>query len=170
MEFYDVDNKTLSIKEHYRANQVMWDPSGRTVATIVSQPIGGGHFKFAMDNGYILWTFQGKQIYQQSYETFYQFQWRPREDLLGKLDTDKVIKKLKKYEKQFDKADKELSQARFLEETKGKRALRAAFRERMKVLNEIRRQQRKIRLEIMNGYDSDDESNYVMKEVTIETV
>jgi translation initiation factor 3 subunit B len=89
---------------------------------------------------------------------------------LGKLDTDKVIKKLKKYEKQFDKADKELSQARFLEETKGKRALRAAFRERMKVLNEIRRQQRKIRLEIMNGYDSDDESNYVMKEVTIETV
>jgi len=170
LEFYDVDNKTLAIKEHYRANQVMWDPSGRTVATIVSQPIGGGHFKFAMDNGYILWTFQGKLIYQQSYETFYQFQWRPREDLLGKVDTEKVIKKLKKYEKQFDKADKELSQARFLEETKGKRALRAAFRERMKGLNEIRRQQRKIRLEIMDGYDSDDESNYVMKEVTIETV
>jgi len=73
LEFYDVDNKSLVIKEHYRANQVLWDPSGRTLATTVSQPIGGGHFKFAMDNGFIIWSFQGKQISQQSFETFYQF-------------------------------------------------------------------------------------------------
>jgi translation initiation factor 3 subunit B len=50
LEFYDVDSRSLTIKEHYRANQVVWDPSGRTVATTVTQPIGGGHFKFAMDN------------------------------------------------------------------------------------------------------------------------
>merc|ERR1712187_771139 len=105
----------------------------------------------------MVWTFPWNLIYQQSYETFYQFQWRPREDLLGKVDTEKVIKKIKKYEKQFDKADKELSQARFLEETKGKRLLRAAFRNRMKSLNEIRRLQRKTRIKIMDGYDSDEE-------------
>merc|ERR1719183_1972488 len=62
LEFYDVESKTLVIKEHYRANQVLWDPSGRTACTTVSQPIGGGHFKFAMDNGFIIWSFQGKQI------------------------------------------------------------------------------------------------------------
>ncbi len=62
IEFYDVDNKSLTVKEHYRANQVVWDPSGRTVATLVSQPIQGGHFKFSMDNGYILWSFQGEAI------------------------------------------------------------------------------------------------------------
>eukprot|EP00559_Dactyliosolen_fragilissimus_P006486 CAMPEP_0184860688 /NCGR_PEP_ID=MMETSP0580-20130426/5538_1 /TAXON_ID=1118495 /ORGANISM="Dactyliosolen fragilissimus" /LENGTH=726 /DNA_ID=CAMNT_0027357897 /DNA_START=433 /DNA_END=2613 /DNA_ORIENTATION=+ len=170
VEFYDVENKTIVVKEHYRANHVMWDPSGRTVATIVSQPIGGGHFKYAMDNGYILWSFQGKQIFQQSYESFYQFQWRPREDLLSPSEVKKVVKNLKKYEKEFDKADKELSRALRLEETKGKRALRTDFRLRMARLREIYRQQKETRLEIMDGYDSDDESNYVSKEVVVETV
>jgi translation initiation factor 3 subunit B len=61
LEFYDVENKTLVVKEHYRANQVLWDPSGRTVATTVSQPIGGGHFKFAVRGFfvmhlYVAWT------------------------------------------------------------------------------------------------------------------
>merc|ERR1711957_953287 len=53
LEFYDVRTKSLAVKEHYRANRVEWDPSGRTVATCVTQPIAGGHFKFAMDNRYI---------------------------------------------------------------------------------------------------------------------
>jgi len=30
LEFYDVDTKNMVVKEHYRANQVLWDPSGRT--------------------------------------------------------------------------------------------------------------------------------------------
>jgi translation initiation factor 3 subunit B len=103
LEFYDVDTTSLTIKEHYRANQVLWDPAGRTVATCVSQPIDGGHFKFAMDNGYIIWSFQGKQLFQQSFETFYQLLWRPRESLLSKSQIEKVKKDLKKYEKQFEK-------------------------------------------------------------------
>ena len=49
LEFYDVETKALAIKEHYRANQVMWDPSGRTVATVVSQPISGGHYKVSIN-------------------------------------------------------------------------------------------------------------------------
>lgn len=170
LEFYDVETKALTIKEHYRANQVMWDPSGRTVATVVSQPITGGHYKFAMDNGYILWNFQGKQITQQSYETFYQLQWRPREILLTKTDISNVMKNLKKYEKQFDNADKELSRARFLEETKGKRILRSAYRERVALLSEYKKQQRARRIELLGGYDSDDENNYVEKVITVETI
>merc|ERR1711957_879482 len=128
LEFYDLDNKSMVVKEHYRANQVLWDPAGRTVATTVSQPIEGGHFKFAMDNGYILWSFQGKQLHQQSFESFYQFLWRPRESLLSKSEISKVKKNLKKYEKQFDKADKERQRALYLEETKGKRLMRAEYR------------------------------------------
>lgn len=170
LEFYDVDTKALTIKEHYRANQVVWDPSGRTVATVVSQPIGGGHFKFAMDNGYILWSFQGKQICQHSYETFYQLLWRPRENLLPKSEIKKVAKNLKKYEKQFDKADRARARARYLEETKGKRAERARFRETVARLRDLRRSQKPERMELLGGYDSDNESNYVWREVTTETV
>jgi len=170
LEFYDVTNKSLVIKEHYRANQVVWDPSGRTVVSVVSQPIGGGHFKFAMDNGYTLWSFQGKQLHQQSYETFYQIQWRPRESLLSKEETATVVKNLKNYEREFDKADKELAFKRQLEGTKAKRALRTRFRQRLARLKEMRNQQKSERMDLTNGYDSDDENNYVVKEVTIETI
>jgi len=170
LEFYDVESKTLSIKEHYRCNEVLWDPSGRTVATCVVQPIGGGHFKFSMDNGYILWTFQGKQMYQKSFETFFQLQWRPRERLLPKSEVDKVVKNLRNYEKRFDKEDKERERKRYIEETRGKRKLRDEFRQRLARLREFRDRQKETRIELLDGYDSDDERNYVMKEVTVETL
>lgn len=170
LEFYDLDNKSLAVKEHYRANQVLWDPSGRSVATCVSQPVEGGHFKFAMDNGFILWSFQGKQIYQQSYETFYQFQWRPRERLLSKTQINKVRKDLKKYEKQFEKADKERQRALYLEETKGKREDRQRYRDVRSALRDLRRQQRSRHIELLNGYDSEDDNNYVIRDVTVEVI
>lgn len=170
LEFYDVDNKSLVVKEHYRANNVLWDPSGRTVATVVSQPIGGGHFKFSMDNGYMLWSFQGKQLHQESFENFYQFAWRPREKLLTKAERKKVLKNLKKYERQFDAADKERKRAEYLEKTTEKRALRSRFRERLAELRRFKAQQNQDRIELLGGYDSDDESNYVVKERHVETI
>jgi translation initiation factor 3 subunit B len=170
LEFYDVNNKTLVIKEHYRANQVLWDPSGRTVATCVSQPVEGGHFKFAMDNGFVLWSFQGKQLYQQSYETFYQFLWRPRESLLSKGEIKKVQKNLKKYEKQFEKADKERQRALYLEETKGKRSERKKYRDRLAQLRELRREQKRRHVELQDGYDTDDDAHYSIREIAVETI
>jgi translation initiation factor 3 subunit B len=170
LEFYDVDSKTLVMKEHYRCNQVLWDPSGRTLATTVSQPIAGGHFKFAMDNGYILWSFQGKQLFQQSYEAFYEFQWRPREQLLSKTEVSKVRKNLKNYEKEFDRQDKERQRALKLEETKGKRAQRTKYRELVGRLKAIRSREKEKRMLLLDGYDEDDESNYVMHTITVETI
>jgi len=170
LEFYNVDNSSLTIKEHYRANQVVWDPDGRSVATCVSQPVEGGHFKFAMDNGYILWSFQGKQLYQQSFETFYQFQWRPRAKLLSKPEIEKVRKDLKKYEKQFEKADKERARALYLEETKGKRLQRKKIRDIIADLRKLRREQKDRHVEMLDGYDSEDESNYVVRDLFVETI
>lgn len=170
LEFYDVDNESMVVKEHYRANQVIWDPAGRTVATCVSQPIGGGHFKFAMDNGYVLWSFQGKQLHQESFETFYQFLWRPRDSLLSKKEINAVRRNLKNYEKQFEKADKERQRALYLEETKGKRAERKKYRDLRAELRALRQTQRARRTELQNGYNSEDESNYVMNEITVETI
>jgi len=170
LEFYDVDNKTLTIKEHYRANQLLWDPSGRTVASTVTQPVGGGHFKFAMDNGYVLWTFQGKQIHQATFETMYQFQWRPREKLLNKGEIVEISKNIKKYEKQFNAFDVEKQRRQKMEETRGKRKERAEFRDALARLKEWRARQKQERLDLLSGYDSEDEDNYVTREVVIETV
>eukprot|EP00980_Cylindrotheca_fusiformis_P009809 scaffold2157_cov111-Cylindrotheca_fusiformis.AAC.3 len=170
LEFYDVDNNSMVVKEHYRANQVVWDPDGRSVATCVSQPIGGGHYKFAMDNGYILWSFQGKQLYQQSFESFYQFLWRPRDKLLSKKEINKVKYNLKKYEKQFEQADKERQRALYLEETKGKRAVRKQYRDLLADLRALRKSQRARHIELQDGYDSEDDNNYTMNDVTVETI
>jgi len=171
LDFYDISQKKLiASKEHYRANAVLWDPSGRTVTTTVSQPIEGGHFKFAMDNGYIIWTFQGRQMVQQSFETFYQFQWRPRPNFLSDDDVKKVVKNLKKYEKEFDKADRDRTRALRLEETKGKRALRTAYRQTLARLKDFRYSQKVDRMQLLGGYDSGDEVNFVTKEVTLETI
>jgi translation initiation factor 3 subunit B len=170
LEFYDVDHKSLVVKEHYRANNVLWDPSGRNVATIVSQPIGGGHFKFSMDNGYVLWSFQGKQLHQESFENFYQFAWRPRERLLTKAERADVLRNLKKYERRFDAADKERKRAEHLEKTTEKRALRSRFRERLAELRQFKAQQKAARIDLLGGYDSDDDSNYVIKEHQVENI
>mmetsp|Transcript_12349 Transcript_12349/g.18517 ORF Transcript_12349/g.18517 Transcript_12349/m.18517 type:complete len:281 (-) Transcript_12349:111-953(-) len=170
LEFYDTEHKTLAIKEHYRCTEVTWDPSGRTVASTVVQPVGGGHYKFAMDNGYILWSCQGKQLYQKSFESFYQFQWRPRESLLSDEKINEVVKNLKKYEKRFDKAGKERARALYLEQTKGKRRLRSIYRERVSRLNQFYEQQRQAKIALCDGYDSDDEDNYVEKYAEIETI
>jgi len=170
LEFYDVNNETMVVKEHYRANQVLWDPAGRSVTTCVSQPVGGGHFKFAMDNGYILWSFQGKQLHQESFETFYQFLWRPRERLLSKKEINNVRRNLKKYEKQFEKADKERQRALYLEETKGKRAERKKYRDLRAEIRALRATQRARRTELQDGYETTDESNYLLQNLTVETI
>jgi len=170
LEFYDVESKTLVVKEHYRANQVLWDPSGRTVATTVAQPIGGGHFKFAMDNGYVLWTFQGKQLAQASFETFYQFMWRPRERLATEDEVTEISKNIKRYERRFNAFDEAKRTRLRLEETKGKRRSRSEFRAVMTRLGDWRARQKQERMDLLGGYDSEDEENLKTKEVTLETV
>jgi translation initiation factor 3 subunit B len=170
LEFYDVDTRTMVVKEHYRCTHVQWDPSGRTVATAVAQPLEGSSFKFAMDNGYILWSFQGKQLYQQSYETFYQFLWRPRESLLSKSEIEKVRRNLKKYEKQFDRADRRRQRMLYLEETQGKRAERGKFRDVLARNRALREKRRAELIALLGGYDSAGENNYVVRDLVVETV
>lgn len=170
LEFYDVDSKTMVVKEHYRANQVLWDPAGRSVATIVSQPIEGGHFKFAMDNGYILWSFQGKQIYQESFETFYMFAWRPRPNLLSGQEIKKVERNLKKYEEQFVNADRERLRRTRLEETRGKRLERSRVRDIINRNKAIAKRFRAQHIDLLDGYDSTDDAHYEIRETTVSTV
>ena len=57
-----------------------------------------------------------------------------------------------------------------LQETKGKRKNRAAFRATMARLKEWRARQKQERMALLGGYDSEDENNFTTKEVTIETV
>ena len=78
LEFYDADHDVSKVEEHYKMTHIEWDPSGRTLCTAVCQPLDGAFFKFQMDNGYKIWTWQGELLNDVRKEAFYQFSWRPR--------------------------------------------------------------------------------------------
>jgi len=79
-------------------------------------------------------------------------------------------KDLKKYEKQFEKADKERARLLYLEETKGKRMERSKFRHVLSRNKAIRQGRREEYVALLDGYDSADDSNFVVREVQVETV
>lgn len=169
LEFYDVDNKWGKQAEHYRASHVSWDPSGRIVATCVVQPLEGAFFKFQMDNGYKLWTFQGQLFFDMSYEAMYQLVWRPRPKSLLHNDQKKhIIKNLRKYERKFAHDDKMKDLDRQRELTTEKRAQRRAYRALLAKRKLAYFESAHIRTHMRNGVDADADEYYVVTTKTHE--
>ncbi|ETW05122.1 hypothetical protein H310_04142 [Aphanomyces invadans] len=165
LEFWDVDERqSISIQEHFKFSHLEWDPSGRVVTTSVCQPIHNYNAKYTMDNGYNLWTFQGKLLEEKKKDQFYQFLWRPRpKSLLSDAEYKDVLKNLKKYVKKFTDLDKKREKERLAAEEAQKKALAEAFRARIAELNELAKSRRAQHIAIVGGYDSDDEDNFVVK-------
>jgi translation initiation factor 3 subunit B len=107
LEFFSVnDLETMGIEEHFMCTDVEWDHSGRFVATWVSA------WKIQLENGYNLWTFQGKLLRHQLRDRFYTFSWRPRPPSL--LPPAKEEELFKVMDKIF--ADMEAEDRRHIEE------------------------------------------------------
>jgi translation initiation factor 3 subunit B len=128
LEFFNVnDMDTMAINEHFMCTDVDWDPTGRYVATSVTSV-------HQMENGYIVWSFLGQQLYKVNRDRFFQFLWRPRMPVkLGEETEAEIQKNLKKYSKKFEAEDESLkSQAdtEKLEERKNILADWQAFQDR----------------------------------------
>ncbi|XP_060560213.1 eukaryotic translation initiation factor 3 subunit B-like [Ruditapes philippinarum] len=102
LEFIDTADMTVMAQtEHFMATDVEWDPTGRYVITGVSW---WGH---KVDNGYWLWSFQGRLLQKQQLDRFCQLLWRPRPPTLLPIEEIKEIKKnLKKYSQRFEAQDR----------------------------------------------------------------
>ncbi len=102
-EFFDVDEmETMASTEHFMATDVEWDPTGRYVTTAVTSV-------HQMENGFHVWTFNGKLLYKLGRERFYQFLWRPRApSLLSPEKQAEIAKNLKQYSKRFDEIDESI--------------------------------------------------------------
>ena len=102
-EFYDVDNMdTIATVEHFMATDVEWDPTGRFVTTAVTSV-------HQMENGYHMWTFNGKLLYKYGKDRFFQFLWRPRgKSLLSAEQEAEIEKNIKKYSKRFEELDEKI--------------------------------------------------------------
>ena len=125
-EFVDTNNDfvVMSNGDHFRASDVEWDPTGRYVVTGVSS------WKVKEDNGYNMWSFQGRIMKRVMLKNFIQFLWRPRPPTLLSEEQQKDVKKnLKKYYSQFESKDR-MRMTRASKELLEKRAqLREQFME-----------------------------------------
>ncbi|DBA01398.1 TPA: hypothetical protein N0F65_007295 [Lagenidium giganteum] len=168
LEFWDTDEKqSITVQEHFKCTHVEWDPSGRVVASAVCQAIDNSYYKFQMDNGYTLWTFQGKQLLEEKKDQFYQFLWRPRpRSLLSDKEYNDVVKNLKKYEKRFNEMDcikeRERLAREIAERKRQEDEFKAMLAERTKQIT-ARRQEY---IALLNGYDSEDEDEYIIQKTT----
>jgi len=104
------DNKLeISHKdEHFMLTDVSWDPSGRYVLTSVTQPMQNeiGGFKYSMEAGYAIWTFQGRQLHRAQKEKLWQVAWRPHPpSMLANQKQQDIRKNIKQFSKKYDAVD-----------------------------------------------------------------
>mmetsp|Transcript_67936 Transcript_67936/g.147975 ORF Transcript_67936/g.147975 Transcript_67936/m.147975 type:complete len:709 (-) Transcript_67936:76-2202(-) len=117
------DNKLeiLHKEEHFMLTEVQWDPSSRYVITAVTQPMQNetGGFRYSMEAGYAVWTFQGRLLHRAQKEKLFQVSWRPHPPSMLSPERQKDIRKnIKTFSKRYDALDDQL-----------KEAARSAFRE-----------------------------------------
>jgi translation initiation factor 3 subunit B len=161
-ELHDVDNNvSYAQRRHDRGTKLLWDPSGRTIASCTLTPLRQTAVKGQPDDGYNIYSFQGTIISQVRKEKLYQFLWRPRpKHILSSIEKQNVIKNLKKYEKIFDKEDKARKNQLESEAFTERKALADSFlalqhSKKSKILAA-----KKLRIALRDGYDSDDDNNF----------
>ncbi|KAG8039174.1 hypothetical protein G9C98_003481 [Cotesia typhae] len=151
LEFIDTNDFTImNSTDHYQTSDVEWDPTGRFVVTAVS------NWKTNVDNGYWIWTFQGRILKRVNLNAFNQLLWRPRPPTLLTPEQIKEIKKnLKKYSAQFESKDRMRLTKASKEQIEKRCALMKAFNEyREKRIDEWN-SQKKRRMELRYNIDTD---------------
>lgn len=170
LEFWDTDEKqSITVQEHFKCTHVEWDPSGRVVASAVCQPIDNSYYKYQMDNGFTLWSFQGKKLLEERKDAFYQFLWRPRpHSLLTDDEYAEVVRNLKKYEKRFNEMDRMKERERVAAEKAEKQRKFTEFNELIAARQAAVRARRQEYMALLDGYDSEDEDEYVVEKRTFD--
>jgi translation initiation factor 3 subunit B len=171
VEFWNVDEDHMyAEKEHFKCNEIQWDPSGRMVTTITGQPLEGAYYKYTMDNGFTVWSFQGKRLMQEKKEKFYQFSWRPRPvSGLSVKEQKKIVKNLKKYQEKYQEYDQKKKRAAHEERLNEQRSIRKAFKDAVAAAK-VHWEQNYLPIitDLQGG--PDDPSKYRVTEQTVETV
>ncbi|KAM0893219.1 hypothetical protein ACQ4PT_025237 [Festuca glaucescens] len=165
LEFYNVDDlETMATGEHFMATDVMWDPTGRFLATAVTSV-------HEMENGFQIWSFSGKHIYKVSKDHFYQFQWRPRPPSLLTPEKEKEISEnLEMYSKKYKQEDRDMLDEEFEHESYRRKQLREEWKRWVAKWKEQHDEERQCRMALRGGEDSDKEEEYQGKEVEVDEV
>jgi len=165
IEFYHIESmETMATVQHDFCSDIEWDPTGRYLITTVS------NWKYATDNGYIIWDFRGKQLHHHIQDKFFQVLWRPRPPtLLSKEKLKEIKKNLKEYSVAFNKQDESKDTKASTAARDRRRRLLEEWNDFMRRVEDEYQQQKGIRFDI-RGYASDDEGENETIEEFIEEV
>jgi len=159
------DFTSMNSGEHFMCTDVEWDATGRYFMTAVSW---WGH---KVDNGYWLWSFQGKILKRIQLDRFCQLLWRPRPPtLLAQKDIKEIKKNLKKYSVEFDVVDREQGSKKSKELLTKRRNFYEEYMVYRKLKEQEFNEQKEQRISLRNGVDTDiiDADNNDMEEEVVE--
>jgi len=172
MEFVDADTMTtITTQDHFMCTDIEWDSSGRYLLSATTQPLVSKEgWRHSMENGYKLWSAQGKMLSSLVYPKLYQVLWRPRPKCMLSAGEIKDLRDTmrNKYWKIFDEMDEKLRQGNL----SGRERERQALKEAWKKYRESKGREYKELTEdrkTLRGCVSDDEDDYVEVETIEET-
>ncbi|KAF5175883.1 Eukaryotic translation initiation factor 3 subunit b [Thalictrum thalictroides] len=165
LEFFNVDElETMQTGEHFMATDIEWDPTGRYVATSVTSV-------HEMENGFHIWSFNGKLLYRIPRDRFYQFLWRPRPaSFLTAEKEEEIAKNLKKYSKKYEAEDQDVSLLLSEQDREKRRKLQEEWEAWVKKWKQVHEEEKIARQNLRDGEASDEEEEYEAKEVEVEEV
>lgn len=156
-EFWNVaNNEMLGKGEHHMTTDVEWDPSGRYLATFVSC------YRYQHENGYQIWSFNGKALEKHSKDKFWQFMWRPRpKSLLTEEDNKWIQKNWPKLFAKYDKQYKDVLRVQANKELAVRNALWDKFKAIRHQMKQEYKNEKAKRRALRGGFDSDNEGGDV---------
>ncbi|XP_071733109.1 eukaryotic translation initiation factor 3 subunit B-like [Rutidosis leptorrhynchoides] len=165
LEFYNVDElETMATAEHFMATDIEWDPTGRYVATSVTSV-------HEMENGFNIWSFNGKLLYRILKDHFFQFLWRPRPpSFLSPEKEEEIAKNLKKYSKKYDVQDQDISVLLSEQDREKRKQLKDDWERWVHEWKKYHEQERMDRQMLRDGEASDVEEEYEAKQVEVEEI
>ncbi|XP_055817657.1 eukaryotic translation initiation factor 3 subunit B [Solanum dulcamara] len=165
LEFFDVDElDTMASAEHFMATDVEWDPTGRYVATAVTSV-------HEMENGFNIWSFNGKLLYRILKDHFFQFLWRPRPpSFLSKEKEEEIAKNLKKYSKKYEAEDQDVSLQLSEQDREKRKKLKEEWETWINEWKQLHEKEKMEREKLRDGEASDEEEEYEAKEVEVEEI
>ncbi|XP_020093747.1 eukaryotic translation initiation factor 3 subunit B-like [Ananas comosus] len=165
LEFYNVDElETMATGEHFMATDIEWDPTGRYLATSVTSV-------HEMENGFYIWSFNGKLLYRIPKDHFFQFLWRPRPpSLLSAEKEEEISRNLRKYSKKYEAEDQDVSLQLSEQDRKKRKMLQEEWEGWVSKWKQLHEEERDLRVQLRDGEASDEEEEYEAKEVEVEEV
>jgi translation initiation factor 3 subunit B len=163
LEFYNVDElETMATTEHFMATDIEWDPTGRYVATSVTSV-------HEMENGFNIWSFNGKLLYRILKDHFFQFLWRPRPpSFLSPEKEEEIAKNLKKYSKKYEAEDQDVSLLLSEQDREKRKMLKEEWENWVNQWKRLHEEEKSDRQWLRDGEASDEEEEYEAKEVEVE--